>query len=75
MENTTSPQIKHFFPSGPNKFKDPRVTFIQETEKYVFKDDSQNLSYEWDEDKKAWFPMVLIMYYNILFSKFKWMIY
>lgn len=57
MENTTNPQTKHFFPSGPNKFKDPRVTFVQETEKYVFKDDSQNLSYEWDEDKKAWFPM------------------
>ncbi|OUM67074.1 hypothetical protein PIROE2DRAFT_40318, partial [Piromyces sp. E2] len=29
----------------------------QETEKYVFKDETQNLSYEWDEDKKAWFPM------------------
>jgi len=57
MEKTTSPQAKHFFPSGPNKFKDPRVTFVQETEKYVFKDDSQNLSYEWDDDKKAWFPM------------------
>ncbi|ORX79034.1 hypothetical protein BCR32DRAFT_234550 [Anaeromyces robustus] len=56
MENQSS-QTKHFFPSGPNKFKDPRVTFIQETEKYVFKDESQNLSYEWDEDKKAWFPM------------------
>jgi len=56
MENQTS-QAKHFFPSGPNKFKDPRVTYIQETEKYVFKDESQNLSYEWDEDKKAWFPM------------------
>lgn len=26
MENTTNPQTKHFFPSGPNKFKDPRVT-------------------------------------------------
>jgi HIV Tat-specific factor 1 len=57
MEKTNSLQAKHFFPSGPNKFKDPRVTFIQETEKYVFKDDSQNLSYEWDDDKKAWFPM------------------
>jgi HIV Tat-specific factor 1 len=57
MENTSAPQAKHFFPSGPNKFKDPRVTFIQETEKYVFKDETQNLSYEWDEDKKAWFPM------------------
>ncbi|ORX47928.1 hypothetical protein BCR36DRAFT_355443 [Piromyces finnis] len=57
MENYSTPQAKHFFPSGPNKFKDPRVTFIQETEKYVFKDETQNLSYEWDEDKKAWFPM------------------
>ena len=28
MENTSAPQAKHFFPSGPNKFKDPRVTVI-----------------------------------------------
>ena len=36
MENTTNPQTKHFFPSGPNKFKDPRVTVRNLQETFIF---------------------------------------
>ncbi|KAJ3160447.1 hypothetical protein HDU86_000781 [Geranomyces michiganensis] len=35
---------------------DPRIRFVEETSKYVYTGDD-NVSYEWDEEKHAWFPM------------------
>ncbi|KAI9011214.1 hypothetical protein BC832DRAFT_529193 [Gaertneriomyces semiglobifer] len=35
---------------------DPKTRFIEETGKYVHTGDD-GVSYEWDEDKHAWFPM------------------
>ncbi|TPX65384.1 hypothetical protein SpCBS45565_g05212 [Spizellomyces sp. 'palustris'] len=35
---------------------DPRVRYIEETSKYVYTGDD-GISYEWDDEKHAWFPM------------------
>ncbi|KAJ3337413.1 hypothetical protein HDU93_001113 [Gonapodya sp. JEL0774] len=36
---------------------DPRVAYVYETEKYVYRDESEGINYEYDDAKKAWFPM------------------
>ncbi|KAJ3145448.1 hypothetical protein HDU89_007073 [Geranomyces variabilis] len=50
-------------PAGPGSSEgeasfgdDPRIRFVEETGKYVYTGDD-NVSYEWDNEKHAWFPM------------------
>ncbi|KAJ3015219.1 hypothetical protein HKX48_004707 [Thoreauomyces humboldtii] len=35
---------------------DPKVRYMEETDRYVYTGDD-SVAYEWDEGKKAWFPM------------------
>ena len=50
------------FPPGFNK--DPSI--VLEGSKYTKTDPSDNMRYEWDKQKKAWIPLVIVYRYNFI---------
>ncbi|RKP26945.1 hypothetical protein SYNPS1DRAFT_21402 [Syncephalis pseudoplumigaleata] len=45
-------------PSAPGDTANINVYLHPELQKWVYKDPKDNIEYEYDDEKRAWFPMV-----------------